>query len=252
MNNYLLKAKSLLRQIVNDNSLLDVNVSVCAEPLTPEEAIGTPGRRDFPIIEGKERVLEARVLGKKGQAYTDSPKEFIGSLREILELELSTSQNRAIFIATMNAILQHLKKVDGTVHCKDDEPEKCSVEIAKYILDNWGKVRVGLIGLNPAIAEALANTFGKDNVKISDLNSKNVGEVKFGVKIWNGRTMTEQLINQSDVILITGTTLVNDTFSEIHRHLVSYKKNYLIYGVTCAGICSLLKLKRICPYGKNE
>ena len=245
-------AKDRIKALANNHNLLDAKISVLAKPLTPEEAIGKPGRRDFPIIEGKERVIEAIFLDSKGHAYTDSPKEFIGTLKDVLELDISSNSNRAIFIATMNAVLQHLDISKGTVHCKDDEPEKCGPEIAKHILDRWGKIKIGLIGMNPAIAEALVETFGAKYVKINDMNANNIGKTKFGVEIWSGKTMTEKIVKQSDVVLITGTTLVNDTFSEIYKYLTKYKKDYLIYGVTCAGICSLLKLNRICPYGRDE
>ena len=54
-------SKMQLAEIVTKNRLLDTHVSVLVKTLTPEEAIGVPGRRDFPIILGKERVVEADV-----------------------------------------------------------------------------------------------------------------------------------------------------------------------------------------------
>jgi len=239
-----------LAELIKENRLLDVKVSVRVDPLTPEEAIGKPGRRDFPIIEGKERVIEAKVLGAKGHAFTDSPGEFIGIVGEVLDLPLTSNRNRAIYIATLNAVLRYLGVAEGTVHCKDEDPERCAKEIASYLLKRWGKVKVGLIGLNPAIAEMLVNAFSAENVKITDLNRQNVNSVKYGVKIWDGKRMTEELIRQSDIILITGTTLVNGTFDHIMDYVEDYRKDYLLYGVTAAGISKLMGLNRICPYGK--
>ena len=60
--------------------------------------------------------------------------------------------------------------------------------------------------------------------------------------------MTEELIKQSNVILITGTTLVNGTFDHIMHCIQNFRKDYLIYGVTGAGICKLMGLNSICPY----
>jgi len=241
-----------LKEIVEQKGLSDVAVSVLVKPLTAEEAIGKPGRRDFPIIEGKERVVEAEVLGAKGHAFTDSPADFIGKLGEILNLPLKTNRDCALYTATLNAILRHLGVAEKTVHCKDEEPEKCGKEIASYILKQWGKVRVGLIGLNPAIAEALIDTFGAENAKITDLDKQNVGSTKYGVEIWDGGEMARDLIKQSDVVLITGTTLVNGTFDSIMDCIQNYNKDYLVYGVTAAGICKLMGLNRICPYGRNN
>ena len=248
----LTNARIKLRDIIAKNELSEVRVSVLVKTLTPQEAIGEPGRRDFPIIIGKERVIEAQVLTARAHAFTDSPGEFIGKLREILDLSLASNRERAVFIATLNAVLKYLNLTEKTVHCKDEDPERCAKEIASHILEKWGKARIGLIGLNPAIAESLVSTFGKENVNITDLNKENISSVKFGVGIWDGNEMTEELIKQSDVVIITGTTLVNGTFDRIMNDIQNHRKDYLIYGVTCAGICSLTGQSRICPYGRND
>jgi hypothetical protein len=244
-------SKLQLSKIVMQRRLQDTDVTILVKPLTPEEAIGKPGRRDFPIIEGKERVIEAQVLGTKGHAFTDSPGEFVGKLAQILDFPLTTNKNRAIYVATLNAVLRHLDLCEKTVHCKDDEPIKCAKEIASHISKKRGNVKVGLIGLNPAIAESLIQTFKPENVKITDLNKQNINSIKWGVLIWDGREMTERLIEQSDMILTTGTTLINATFDHIMNCIRDYNKNYLIYGVTCAGICKLMQFNRICPYARS-
>ena len=245
-------ARVQIREIAEKNGLLDADVTVLAKPLTPEEAIGNPGRRDFPIIIGKERVIEASLLGSKGHAYTDSPREFVGVLKDVLDLQLNINQNRAIFVAAMNALLGYLGEIDRTVHCKDEEPEECALEIADHILKQHGRINVGLIGLNPAIAERLVDTFGPDHVRITDLNPDNIGINRFGVEIWDGAARTEDLIDFSEVIVFTGTTLINDTFAGIWNRIQSGGKNYLVYGVTAAGIQALFGLERICPRGRDS
>jgi hypothetical protein len=242
--------RAKLEQIIRSEGLSDVRVSVLVKPLTAEEAIGKPARRDFPIIEGKERVIEAEVLGAKGHAFTDSPADFSGSLAEILNLPLKKNKERALYIAVLNAVLRHLSLVEKTVHCKDEEPQICAKEIASYILERWGKVRVGLVGLNPAIAAELVGTFGADKVRITDLNKQNIGSVKFEVEIWDGREKARDLIEQSDVVLVTGTTIVNGTFDSILDDIRTCGKDYLLYGVTSAGVCGLTGLNRICPCGR--
>jgi hypothetical protein len=245
------KTVTQFKRIAEKENLLDAEVSVLVKPLTPEEAIGKPGRRDFPIIIGKERVIEATVIGSKGHAYTDSPRDFWGAMKDVLNLELNTNYNRAIYIASLNAVMSKLEMVDKTVHCKDEEPEKCALEIADHLLNKYGKVNVGLIGLNPAIAERLVDTFRADNVRITDLSKDNIGKYKFGVEIWDGITRTEDLVKCSDVVIFTGTTLVNDTFDRIWNLIQSGEKKYLVYGVTAAGVCKLLEIDRICPYGRD-
>ena len=245
------RAKARFREIAEREGMLNVEISVLAKPLTPEEAIGTPGRRDYPIIIGKERVIEASVLGAKGHAFTDSPRDFFGTLGDVLDLGLDTNPSRAIFIATLNAALRYLGVVGGTVHCKDEDPEKCAREMADLVLKRHGRVKVGLIGLNPAIAERLAETFGPDRVFITDLNPDNIGKTRFGVEIWDGADRTADLVEAADVIILTGTTLVNGTFDAILNLVRDLDKDYLVYGVTTAGVTELLGFERVCPYGRD-
>lgn len=238
-------------QIVREHSLLDVSVTVLARPLTPEEAIGTPGRRDFPIIAGRERILEATFMESRGHAFTDSAREFVGTLAQVISLEHDSNQNRAIFVATSNAVLAHLGMVQGTVHCKDDDPEECGALIARHILEHHGRVVVGLIGLNPAIADHLVQVLGSGNVRISDLYRDNIGEQRFGVSVMDGSLCTRDIIRESDVILMTGTTLQNGTFDHIWDTVQSMGKHGIVYGVTAAGVCALTGIERLCPCGRD-
>lgn len=251
-NSLIEKSRILFNEIISGYGLFEAHVSVLVKTLTPEEAIGDPGRRDFPIVAGRERVVEAEVLGARAHVFTDSPKEFIGNLKEVLCFSLTSNRERSIYVATLNATLRYLNFIENTIHCRDEDPERCGLEIAHQILKRWGKVTVGLIGLNPAIAENLIKIFGYQNIRITDLNKQNIDSFKYGVKIWDGNNMTEELIKQSDVLLITGTTFINGTFDSIMDLLKVYNKEYLIYGVTGAGICKLLGLNRICPYSRSE
>jgi hypothetical protein len=244
-------SKNRLAEIIKQNKMLDAKVSVLVRTLTPQEAIGEPGRRDFPLILGKERMVEAEVLGAKAHAFTDSPGEFVGHVKDVLRFPLASNRERSVFVATLNATLKHLHLVENTIHCRDEDPEKCGKEIASQLLKRLGRIKVGFIGLNPAIAQNLAETFSAENVRITDLNQDHIHSYKFGVKVWDGKDSTETLVKQSDLILLTGTTFVNGTFDPIMRCIQNYGKDYMIYGVTGSGICQLMGLNRICPYSRN-
>lgn len=244
------QCREKIRALAAEHGLDDAEVTVLAKPLTPEEAIGTPGRRDFPIIVGKERVIEAQVCGARGQAFTDSAGEFVGKLRDVLDLPLTSNRNRALFVATLNATLRHLGMTAGTVHCKDDDPEQCGEDLAAYARKTGART-VGLVGFNPALAEALAREFGPDNTRITDLNRANIGQRKFGVEVWDGRTRVEELMRVSDVIFMTGTTLVNGTFDGLWQAAERAGKKAVIFGITAAGVCSLLNLERWCPMARD-
>lgn len=237
--------------IVHQEGLLDTRVTVWARPLTPEEAIGEPERRDFPIITGKERMIEARVLGARGHAFTDAPREQSASVAEVLEFPLDSNARRAVVIATMNAILRHLGQVGATVHCKDEDPEECAAEMSTTLRKRFGATEVGLVGLNPAIAERLVDTFGPEHVQITDLNPDNIGQPKFGVEVWDGASRTGDLVRASDLLLVTGTTLVNDTFDSVRRPAEAAGKAFIPYGVTAAGVCHLMDIERLCPRGQD-
>jgi hypothetical protein len=245
------QARERFEQLVTESSLPDPEIRVLVKTLTPEEAIGTPGRRDFPIVLGKERVIEAEFAGARAHAFTDSPKEFTGKLGDIVNLPLDSNGNRAIFVGVLNAVLRYLGTIEKTLHCRDEEPQQCANEIAAFLKCKYHHATVGLVGLNPAIAESLAKSFGASSVRITDLNPDNVGKSKHGVEIWDGRTRTEDLVKASDVVLLTGTTLVNGTFDALWGEIRRHGKEYLVYGVTAAGISALIGLNRICLYGRT-
>jgi hypothetical protein len=81
-------------RLAEENSLLDNEIIIKTHILKPTEAIGNPDRRDFPLLKGKEVMVQASFIEMKGQAYTDSPSEFSGSLREIVNLSLDDSRQK--------------------------------------------------------------------------------------------------------------------------------------------------------------
>ncbi len=250
-NHTLERTREPLRGLAEAAGLLGADISVLAKPLTPEEAIGTPGRRDFPILVGRERVIEARVGEGRGHAFTDTAREFIGLLSEVIDLPFTDSGRRAIYVAALNATLRHLGRVEGTVHCRDDDPERCGAEIAETLAGRVGAAGiVGLIGLNPAIAEHLVERFGPDRVRITDLDPEQIGKHRFGVEVRDAGVATEELIDEAQVVISTGTTLINGTFDRIRELIEGGGKTGLVFGVTAAGVSELLGFERICPYAR--
>ena len=246
MKSIIEKAKGKLQEIVTEHNFGDEPVEVTIGTLTAKEAIGSPSRQDFPLLEGREVMIEARFRGSYGQAFTDRPNEFKGSLNDVLDMTLESTDNRAVFDATLNAVMAHLGMVTGVRHCHDEEPEKCAGEIAQYILEKYGRGKVGMIGYQPAILENLVTTLGAANVRCTDLNPKNIGNKKSGAEIWNGHTDTERLISWCDIVLATGSTIVNATYDEIKTLADTYGKRLIVFGVTGAGISALLGLERLC------
>lgn len=134
------------QQIVKNSDLEEEEVLITGRTLSAEEAIGNPMRRDFPIIKGKEKLMEAVFKGAKGQAFTDMPGDFRGQLQEVLAIKPENNFQRAVLISTMNAVLRYLGLIDRTVHCRNEDPELCSLELIQYIKQRFGHPRVALVG----------------------------------------------------------------------------------------------------------
>ena len=227
-----------------DSGCKDLNDDVVVSgPLSSSEAIGNPDRDDFPLLKGKEVLMQAVYMGFAGQAFTSAPGSFQGCLRDVLDLPLKNIFERAVFISTMNAVLRYLRLVDGTVHCKNDGPKNCAIRIGSWIKEQEVD-RAGLVGMQPALLEALVDTLGSDKVVVSDLAE--AGKVRNGVKVLDGMG-SSQMFKDCQLMLITGSTLVNGTIDGLMESALRHQKRAVFYGTTIAGAAYLLGLERLCP-----
>jgi len=240
------KIGDYLRKLSEENKLINETIHVKA-PLEIVEAIGHPDRYDYPLYKGKEFLVEANVRGTFGQAFTRIPRSYDGTISEILELDHKFEENAAILISTLNAVMRHLGMVTNTRHCKDKEPGLCARELIPYLKENYPSIKkVGLLGLQPAFLDSLSNSYGSENVICSDLGYETVGSEKSGVCILDGSENNKMLMEESELILATGTTFVNDTAGEIVE--MARLKPVVIFGVTAAGAASMMGLPRYCKY----
>ncbi|MDD3678278.1 MAG: DUF364 domain-containing protein [Dehalococcoidales bacterium] len=241
--------RSKLVELVKENKAEGQPVVVTVGALSPLQAIGNTERQDYAILEGSEVMIQAQFGGGYGQAFTDSPKEFEGSIEDVLSFDLDTNSNRAIMVATLNAIASHLGIASGVIHCRDEEPAKCGDIIVEEVKKKYGDVKIGMIGLQPAILESLAKGFGADNVRCTDMNPKNIGQNKAGVIIWDGKTQTQEMISWCDIIFATGSTIANGSFDDINQRVKEAGKKLVLFGITGASVCAITGIDRICPYG---
>lgn len=230
-------------EIVTDNNLLDNTVKVTGRALTSKEAIGETEKKDFPILKGKEKLLEADFKGAKGQAFTDMPGDYCGTLKDIIEMDIDSNFNMAIYIATLNAVCRHLEITDNTIHCKDDGPEKCALELASYLEARFGNPKIALIGFQPSMLDRLGKSF---NVRVVDLDKNNINTVRYEVLVEDGETYTEDLLKWCDVIIATGSTIANNTITSLFVD----NKPTIFFGTTLAGAAALMGLERYCPCSK--
>jgi len=139
MKSYLDKAKEEFYKIISDKNLLDKEIIIKSRVLTPEEAIGNPDRADFPLLTGKERIMEAKFQESVGHVFTDMPGNYTDTLKNILKKEIKNNFHRAILIASINAVMKNLVLIEGTIHCKDNEPEKCADKLVLWLKENYSK-----------------------------------------------------------------------------------------------------------------
>ncbi|MDD3168956.1 MAG: hypothetical protein PHC91_05760, partial [Eubacteriales bacterium] len=205
-------AHEALKSIIENNEEFNsLNITINSKALKNEEAIGQPDRKDFPLLRGKEVLLQAEIDGSLGQAFTSDPIAYHGSIKSLLDLPVDRPGNYALLVAALNALSRKSGLADHTIHCINNEPEECAKKICLEILEKHGPCSIGIIGYQPAILENCAQTFGASKVKITDLNRGNVGAVRYGVKVLDGLTDTSQLAMFADVLLITGSILANGT-----------------------------------------
>jgi len=224
-------------------SLEDLNDEVVVSgKLSAEDAIGRPERDDFPLLRGKEVMMQAIYRGSPGQAFTPGSGDFKGTLGEILNLPLEDCFQRAVLISTINAVLRHLGFVDDTIHCKDEGPEICASHLGDWI-QNQDADRIGLVGLQPALLESVVTSIGPENVMVSDLMYP--GEVRSGVTIIDGMESSE-LFEECQMILVTGSTLVNGTIDDVLKLADEYQKRVVFYGTTISGAARLMEFEKWC------
>lgn len=234
------KLQPFINDILRDPELASVEVAVNCQALSPAEAIGSPGRDDFPLQKGKEKLMQAEIDGCSGQAYTDMAGNFSGSLQEALTLPPINNYYRAVIIAALNAVYRKTRQVTSTLHCRDQGPGECSEKLWETLGEKYGTPRIAVIGLQPAMVEQLARRF---ETRVFDLDPENIGQNKYGVIIESGDYSLEQIEDWCDLFLVTGSTVVNGTIDPF----LSRQKPVIFYGTTIAAPAVLLGLNRFCP-----
>lgn len=213
---------------------------------------------EYALIRGPEILIECDIAGFKGHAFSPCPTSYEGFLGDLNNVKLDDICLRGVFFAVLNALLTMLGIIDGGIHCSGNEPEACGKELATYIVRNFGSdVSVLHIGYHPGHIKALVKRFQR--LYVTDLNKDTVGKVKHGLKIIDGSKNSE-LIGDVDVVLITGSAIVNKTIYDIVKEVYRHGKVGIIYGVSAKGAYALLKkkfkefanIKYFCPYSVTK
>lgn len=204
---------------------------------------------EYALMCGKEFIEHCCVKGFCGQAFTDRPKECKMKVKDVIDLNLNYVDNRALFFSLLNAVMCYCREIRGAIHCVGKEAEKCGERMAMDILMKYGKIRVAHIGYQPGHIKALSKVFKE--LYVTDMNPENVGKNRFGVVIINS-SMNEEIISKVDLVLITGSSIVNGTLPQLLNWCEKYDVMYWLYGVTAIGVAKLLGLKVFCPFSHQN
>ena len=172
------------KALIESEKLWNEEVIITGRTLTNQEAIGTPDRTDFPLLTGKEALMEDRFKESRGQAFTECPGPFRGTLKDIIDSALESNHKRAVFVASLNAVTSYLKKTEGTVHCRDNEPEICAEKLSEFIREKHGNPKIALVGYQPSMLENLSRGF---DVRVLDLDREKIGSIRYGVTVESGQ-----------------------------------------------------------------
>ena len=229
------KLKEHLQKLTTDRQQL---ITINAKALSQEEAIGRPKENDYPLAKGRERIMEATWLKAKGQAFTDRFGHWQGTIQDILDLPMKDNFDRALLVASLNAAMCHEDEVMDTVHCRDEGPKKCSLELPAFFKAHKLQPPIVLIGYQPRLAEQLA-TLGE--LRIVDLDVVNQGQNKAGTTILPPER-TEEALEGAGCAFVTGSTIVNGTITQF----MNLDIPVIFFGVTIAGPAKVLGLTRFC------
>jgi hypothetical protein len=204
---------------------------------------------EYALTKGREVLLRARFGGSYGDAFTDEPTVFRGELSDLRGAIFAGKPERAVYLATLNAVFSSLGLIEGGVHCRGGDPERCGARLVDYILENFGRdVVVAHIGYQPGHVRACSRWF---RGHVTDLSPENIGKVRFGRRIGSGEE-NEEVIRRSDVACITGSTLVNGSLPELLGWCERYGTEPIVYGVTASSAARILKLRYFCPYARRR
>ena len=230
--------REALRKEVQRHNLSGQNISVRCKALSASEAIGNPEHDDYPIIKGKEVMVEAVFRGAKGQAFTDEFENADCTVDDLLNIKLNSNRRRSVFISGLNAVFRYLNLCQKTIHCRDTEPVECAHHLPEVI---GSRKNVFLVGYQPRFLEILAS---KQIIRVVDMDRDNIGSDAFDVVI-EPPERTHDAIKWCDLIFATGSTVVSGTITDF----LIQDKPVLFYGVTISAAARILNLNSYCHCG---
>ena len=159
-------------------------------------------------------------------------------------------RNRAVVVAALNALAAKLGLIRHNIRCPHEESEPCGRELAGELKRRFPDARkVLLVGLQPGLLGALVEHYGCEGVRVTDLDSENIGREKHGVRVGNGDADITHEVRWCDLMLVTGSSVVNGTLDGLLKHSQNASKPLVFFGNTIAAVAAVADLDRVCALG---
>ena len=189
-----------------------------------------------------EYCVTAVLCGAKGEAYTETPEEFSGTLKEALAIEPAEKGISAITLAALNAAMSHLKLAPGAFPEGEEARFQYADALCRHIAERHGKNNIILVGYDGYLVKRFMDE--GFSFWTMDLDPDNITQDRFHhVVVNNAKRNRESSFVWGKYFIITGSTLCNATI----LHYLNSDKELLFYGITCAGAATLLNLPWFSP-----
>ena len=220
--------------------LLDETVSVTGAK-EPEK---TPRPENDPpsTVARPEYCVTATLRGVRGEAYTETPEDFRGTLEEALHIPPSEKGISAVTIAALNAAMSCLGLAPGVFPEEEEAHFRYAEKLYRYVIENHGPDNIVLVGYDGYLVKRFVDE--GLIIWIMDRDPDHIAQDRFHhVVVNNAKRNRESSFVWGKYFIVTGSTLCNGTI----LHYLNSGKELLFYGITCAGAAKLLNLPWFSP-----
>ena len=221
-------------------ALLGETVTVTASK-EPEKTL-RPENDPPSTVAHPEYAVTAELCGVKGEAYTEEPEDFTGTLQQALEIPPTEKGISAVTIAALNAAMSLLKKAPGMFPEGEEARVRYADALCRYVTEHFGKENIILVGYDGYLVKRFMDE-GLDFWTM-DRDPDHIAQDRFHhVVVNNAKRNRESSFVWGKYFIVTGSTLCNGTI----LHYLNSGRELLFYGITCAGAATLLNLPWFSP-----
>ena len=221
-------------------ALLNETVSV-KKSEEPERTL-RPENDPPSTVARPEYGVTATLCGVKGEAYTEDPSDFSGTLQQALEIPPTEKGISAVTIAALNAAVNYLGLASGAFP-EGEEARFCYADaLCRYVTEHFGRSNIILVGYDGYLVKRFMDE-GLDFWTM-DRDPDHISQNRFQhVVVNNAKRNRDSSFVWGKYFIVTGSTLCNGTI----LHYLDCGKEVLFYGITCAGAATLLHLPWFSP-----